>query len=306
MTALWQSWAPIFNWEHLLDIPKDGIDFAEGVRLEALPEWVRSEEATKHLHASQRSEIKRFTQYGFRLDYKAASLGDPDPDYKGDEIRSIQDKAVELFNLANLALWLFKPTPISLPTYIHFDRPGDPKSVRSSNSGQGSIHHERDADNKLTTSDIDLAVKLHGTLFHLDRKKTVWLTSRLVWKSLFERLWEIRVLIQWVAIESIFGPQGGGELRYRIAQRIGFFLNDNRIDAKKVFERVKKHYGWRSKIVHGDDLKKLTREASLDISFETQEYIRKSLLKILQDCNLIDVINGKKREQYFDSLIFED
>ena len=128
MTTLWQSWAPIFNWQHLPDIPKDGIDFAECVRLELLPEWVRSEEATKHLHASQRSEIKRYINYGFRLDYEATSLGEPDPDYKGDEPRSKQDRAVELFNLANLALWVANPTPIRLPTYFHFDMPNDPRS----------------------------------------------------------------------------------------------------------------------------------------------------------------------------------
>ena len=118
MTTLWQSWAPIFNLEHFSDIPKDGIDFAECVRLELLPEWVRSEEATKHLHASQRSEIKRYVNYGFRLEYKAASLGEPDPDYKGEEPRSKQDRAVELFNLANLAGSLDrKPHPYQI-TYL--------------------------------------------------------------------------------------------------------------------------------------------------------------------------------------------
>lgn len=304
MTTPWQSWAPIFNWQHLPDIPKNGINFAKGVRLEKLPKWVRSEEAIKDLHGSQRSEIRNYVKYGFRLDYDAASLGDPDPDYKGEEPRSRQNKAVELFHLANLALWISKPTPIRLPTYLHFDNPGDPKSIRDSGSGLGFSHHERDSDNKITTADIDLAIKLHSVLFNLDRKNTVWLTSRLVWKSLFERLWEIRVLIQWIALESVFGPQGGGELRYRIAQRIGFFLAKNREEAKEIFENAKTYYRWRSRIVHGDELNKLTREKSLDVSFMTQEYIRKSLFKILQNNNLIDLINEKRRELYFDSLIF--
>ena len=104
MTTLWQSWAPIFNWEHLPDIPKDGIDFAECVRLELLPEWVQSEQATKHLHASQRSEIKHDLNYGFRLDYEAASLGEPDPDYR---VKSPVRNRIGPSNFSIWRTWLF-------------------------------------------------------------------------------------------------------------------------------------------------------------------------------------------------------
>jgi len=95
----WQSWAPIFQWQHLPDIPKDGIIFAKGVRLEILPEWVRSEEATKHLHASQRSEIKKYIKYGFRLDYEAASLGDPDP------IIKVRNPVQNRIKPSNFSIW---------------------------------------------------------------------------------------------------------------------------------------------------------------------------------------------------------
>jgi hypothetical protein len=305
MTTRWQSWAPIFNWECLPEVPKEGIDFANGVRLEVLPEWVRSEEVIRHLHASHRTAIHRVV-YGFRLDYKAASLGDPDPDYKGEEPRSKQGRAAELFNLANLALWIVTPNPISLPAHFHFDRPDDPKSMRSSDSGIGFLHHERDNNNKLSIDDVALATKLHFVLFNLDRNKTIWIASRLVWKSLWERLWEIRVLIQWVAIEAIFGPQDGREIAYRLAQRIGFFLGRNRKEAQKINDKAKKNYGWRSRIAHGSQLKKLTKQKSIDISHESQEYIRKALLKILQNSDLIDLVNGKNRENYFDKLVFED
>jgi hypothetical protein len=305
MTTLWQSWSPIFNWGCLYDIPKDGIDFAEGMRIEILPDWVRSEEAVRHLHVSHRTKILRYVVYGFKLDYEAASLGDPDPDYLGDEPRSKQNRAVELFNLANLALWIVKPNPISLPTFFHFDRPGDPKSVRSSGSSLGFLHHERDSDNKLSKNDVDLATKLHRVLFNLNRQEAVWIASRLLWKSLFERLWEVRVLIQWVAIEAIFGPPGGGELTYRISQRIGFFLGEDRKDSKRINDKAKHYYGWRSKIVHGSKLNKISNEKSLEVSYASQEYIRKALLKILQSQELIDVINSKNREKYLDDLIFE-
>jgi hypothetical protein len=274
------------------------------VRIESLPDWVRSEEAVKHLHVNHRTEIQRRIPYGFRLDYEAASLGDPDPDYLGDEQRSKQSKAIELFNLANLALWIVRPTPISLPTFFHFDRPGDPSSVRESGSGLGFLQHERDTDNRLSEKDLERAIKLHDVLFDLDRQKAVWIASRLVWKSLFERLWEIRVLIQWVAIEAIFGPPVGGELTYRISHRIGFFLGEDRLDAKRIKDRAKNYYKWRSKIVHGSKFK-ISREESLEVSYETQEYIRKSLLKILESKDLIDVMNSKNREKYLDDLIFQ-
>ena len=83
-------------------------------------------------------------------------------------------------------------------------------------------------------------------------------------------------------------------------------MGESRKEAKKINDNARKNYGWRSKIVHGSNLKKLTKEKSKEVSYETQEYNRKALLKILQNPDLIDLINSKNREDYLDRLAYED
>lgn len=52
-------------------------------------------------------------------------------------------------------------------------------------------------------------------------------------------------------MESLFGPEDGGEIAYRLSQRIAFFLESDRGSAQKTYALAKDCYKVRSKLVHG-------------------------------------------------------
>lgn len=112
--------------------------------------------------------------------------------------------------------------------------------------------------------------------------------------------------MMWVVMEAIFGSTNPRETTYRLSQRVAFFLGKNRAEAKELFSSVKKNYGWRSKVVHGSRLAKLSEKKSAEISHELQELIRKALNIILLNPDLVEKFDGGNREVYLDSLPFEE
>ena len=68
---------------------------------------------------------------------------------------------------------------------------------------------------------------------------------------------------------------------------------------------AKKGYSWRSKVVHGSRLSKLSGTESAKILHEVEQLVRKALIAILQNNELIEKIDGKKREEFLDGLIFD-
>lgn len=123
-------------------------------------------------------------------------------------------------------------------------------------------------------------------------------------RALSESLWEARYLLQWIVLESLFGPDVPSETTYRLTQRIGSFLGDGPETKRRIYEEAKQAYAWRSKIVHGRRLSKLSSEQSLELSHSTEAMIRKSLSKVLLVPGLHSEFDGAKRDEYLNSMIF--
>ncbi len=69
----------------------------------------------------------------------------------------------------------------------------------------------------------------------------------------FERLeTEDRLIDCWIALESLVVPDGSSELSYRASLRIGAFLGASAAERRTIFERLRRSYAVRSKLVHGD------------------------------------------------------
>jgi hypothetical protein len=60
---------------------------------------------------------------------------------------------------------------------------------------------------------------------------------------------EIRCLPLWIAIEALFGVNF--EVKYRISQRLAFFIGNDRAEAHEIYSKAKKAYDFRSKMAHG-------------------------------------------------------
>ena len=305
MTDKWLTCAPVMDYWDKSGSIRQSLEFANGVKLESLPDWVKTEKALKFIGWSRRQSISKFALIGFTIQYEAGSLGDPDTDWKGTKPRSKQEKAIEQILLANLSIWIAKPSKFSYDTILHFDRPGDPESIRQSISTFGLVPHHFDADTELSAEDFDTAIAVHNSICSLHRDGNLWTASRLLWRALSERMWEARFLLLWVVMEALFGPTDPREITYRLSQRVAFFLGQNRDEIEQLFNNTKALYSLRSKTVHGARLSKLPEDRSAQVLYDVEKLARKSISKILLDDRLIKKFDGKKRDEFLDNRMFE-
>ena len=278
----------------------EDVAFGGGFILGALPEWVRTESMLENLNRHQRRDVEN-ADVAFRARYEAAALGDPDPEWTGDQPRAIQESKYDAGVLANLALWLARPSPVGFTAVIHApEREPSPVAQRISTHSQ-LLCHPRDVNAQVTAEDVELASRLHTNLLSIRRGTALWTVVRSMWAGLQLNEEAIRCVLFWVALEAMFGPEDGREITYRISQRVGLFLGEDPERARELFQTAKRGYRYRSKIVHG---KWNQDPQGIDRMAEAEEMARLSLSKILQDDALMKVFLGADREEFLDGLAF--
>jgi len=242
-------------------------------------------------------------RFSLSVEYNAEDYGSPDTEWKGEKRRAIQAAKHESINLANLAIWLSKPCDFAFDVLFYVDEFGTENRVRSFQQVRNLEAHRNYARAYLQHDDLTKAHDLHSTLLSLPRDGAVWISVYSIWNALREPEWATRYLLFWITLEALFGPEDGREITFRLSQRIGFFLSQDRSDALTIFEKAKKGYQWRSKVVHGLHLSKLKHDESIQLSFDTEVLGRKSLFKILMTPRLIDEFDNR-REHFLDQQIF--
>ena len=231
-------------------------------------------------------------------------MGSPDPNWKGKNPRGIQASVDEKFMLASVALWLAKPSRLTCGPVMHFGQKGVSTSLRQAGTLKPILISTNDTQNELTAADVALASKLLEAIVALPRERTLWTAIRFLLSALTEKGWETRFVWLWVVLEALFGPDSPGETTYRLAQRIALFVGEENSEQERIFAATKQAYGWRSKIVHGRHLSRLTSEGSLELSANTEQAIRSALSKILLDKNRLTIFDGKGRDTFLDGLLF--
>ena len=221
-------------------------------------------------------------------------------DWRNTEIKE------EALSLADAALWLAKPAPIGFRRLVVAHYSSD--TWRRVHFGWTNplCCHNLDSDNEYKRSDLQIAKELNRALLNVGRQETLWIAARTIWLALVSREWPIRYLLLWTALETLFGPEDGREITYRIAQRLAFFISANRDEARKQFQMCRKGYEWRCRVVHGMRLRKLKSEESEGRMHEAESMIRTSMQRILLDKLLIKHFNGKDRERFLDDLVFSN
>src|ERR1035437_7140071 len=104
---------------HNLDLPADTrVEFGSGFVLQELPSWVKDEPILKGL---SRKDIEGVSAAKLALitEYPASAIGEPDPNWKGKEPRSIQKIKSESAILASIALWLTQPSTVCYTLTFH-------------------------------------------------------------------------------------------------------------------------------------------------------------------------------------------
>ncbi len=301
MSTKWCAIAPL---HYSADDDNLLVELSDGVFLQPVPEWLKEKPILDILSRHQREDLINNIRFVLMTEYEADSLGDLDPEWRGRKPKSKQDRAVELIQVANLALWLAKPSLMCFDLVIHADCPDNEWQWRALSEVSNLSPLRRDVGNQLLEEDFRVARELHSALLSLPRDGAVWIAARTLWQALTVELWEIRYPLLWVVLEALFGPKDPKETTYRLSQRIAFFLSSSRKEAKELFKTAHSGYAWRSRVVHGMHLKKLSEESSQGLIYTSEDFVRKALNRILRDNELVSVFSSTRREQYLDDLTF--
>jgi hypothetical protein len=287
--------------------PGTSIPFANGFTFQDLPEWVRSEGFLEYLSHHDRESVLQ-AQHAFVAEYAASNIGDPDPSWQGPKQKSIQDTKMQEGIFANLAAWLRQPSSLCYTVMfhgLHWDIAGEPEKqpiIQRSDSHTPIYCHPKDAGNPLIAQHLIKAAELHKTLCSIPRDNPVWLAVRALWAGLTMYAEDIRYSLFWIGLESLFGAdQDSGEISYKLAQRISFFLADNPSDARDLFRKVKKCYGLRSKIVHGRW--KDTPDTTPAMA-DTEAILRTVIRHLLQNQQMLQTFISKHRDKFLEDWVF--
>lgn len=293
---------------HNLDLPTGThIPFAGGFTLADLPSWVKDDEFLTLLGHNERESVRSAKQ-ALVAEYDADAIGEPDLSWKGKEQRSIQDGKVESAMLANLALWLRQPSAVCYTLVVH----GLHWQIRGTTEKQPALQsantyaplhcHPKDVSNPFREVHAVEAAALHGLLLTVPRNNAVWTALRALWLALTVYSPDIRYTLFWLGLEALFGADdNSGEISYKLAQRIAFFLGDTPQDAKTIFATAKKCYATRSKIVHG----KWKDDSEIDIPLgDTEGIVRTAIRRLLNDAKILSTFTSKHRDRFLEDWVF--
>jgi len=293
----WYTVTPLHN----LELSSDArFEFADGLVLAAVPDWVAKDRVVENLDSRNRRALAEAT-HGFVAEYEAASLGEPDPAWKGPQRKSIQETKYELTVLGNLALWLSRPSLVCFNVVLHAPQIGGQPFVQRLEQHSTLLCHPQDIGNTLSAEDIDFARMLHSSLALLPRGNAMWTAVRATWSALQMNEEEVRYLLFWIALEALFGPEDAREMTFRLSQRVSLFLAENPSEARDLFARAKTGYAFRSKVAHG---RWKENPDGLALMAEVETFVRRSLVGLLQDPELTKTFLGNDREPYLDDLVF--
>lgn len=304
MPSPWTTVAPVQYYWHLPDGVVTPFQFAERVSLRTKPDWLESTDTLDLLSQRQQDQIKEHVEYWICVDYEADALGSPDPEWEGDTPRQIQHMAFECIQYVNLALWLVRPTGLNFDLVIHAERHSTEWLIRQIAEYDAFCPLPEYDDVEYTAEDFVEAQILFAALRKLSLNGTLRTAVQSTIRGLTERGWTLRFLVLWLVVESLFGPEDARETTFRLSQRVALFLTRANEDPRETFDQVKESYSWRSKVVHGLRLAKLTSDESQKLIAGLEDVVRRSLLAILKDETLASKFDSKGREQYLDELIF--
>jgi hypothetical protein len=279
---------------------KEPFQFASDATIERVPTDLREETDLKELGRFHKEWIA-----GCRncliIHYEADAPYSPDPNWKGDPPRTIEQSNREAAYLANLAFWLQHPSPIGFRWLFHMPEFDGKFIVQSSEDRNDFLCHPYDKDERVRVEDLEPAKALFAALLKIPHDTPVWTPLRSIIAALQMNVEEIRYLLLWTALEALFGAPI--EIKFRISQRIAFFITGDKNEARAVFGAIKKSYDFRSKVAHGAWKK---NKDSTDLTANTEQHLRRSLVRMLLDDNLMTNFLGKDetRNDYLEELIF--
>lgn len=114
----------------------------------------------------------------------------------------------------------------------------------------------------------------------------------------------VKVAHYTTCLEVLFSTDSS-EISHKLAERIALFLGDTFEERKRLFDRVKRLYSVRSKVVHGDVFPQKQSMMLSNVSQDADDLLRRILRRIIDSDELRDLFEGTSdsREEYFINLV---
>jgi len=286
ITRTWESVAPI---EPFNALPNRVSRVGPGVTLEAVPAWFKSELD----HSKEYFGTREFSK----------SVACLKATFHSEGLGTNCEDSWELIRIANLALWLARPSSLHVSLVITAEP--EPRQVASAiraSSLETIRPNEKYAGASLSVEHVAKADKLAASIQGLPHPGSVWTAVRFLWLALTEGLWEIRYTSLWVAIEALFGPEDRRDIKNKISKRVAKFLNSDDQNARVAFQLVIEGYGWRSAAVHGSRLGGMDPAEASGIMLIAEGIVLTSLRTVLLDPALVKEFSSASRDHFLDGL----
>ena len=155
---------------------------------------------------------------------------------------------------------------------------------------------------KVGRHELEQAVTIFHAMDELPRNGTLWAAIRVLRKALAETMWDLRIVLLWVALEALFGVDDKGEQRFRLSTSLALFLSGDPSERRKIAAEAKKLYDVRSKVVHGSRSAGIDTEGMIADCRRVEDLVRRSLVKILLGPHRAD-FDSRRRQDYLAELL---
>ncbi len=105
----------------------------------------------------------------------------------------------------------------------------------------------------------------------------------------------VKIAFYCMCLESLFSTDREG-ITYRVAERTALFIGSDGAERRRVLEDVTKLYGTRSKVVHGDLVRRSHLPELIDRVKRGDGYLRACLTKILGAPAMLELFSKKPNE----------
>lgn len=297
MRRIWESVAPTIPTESL---PNCVSPIGPGVVLDAVPEWFKEERRFAVLEVGKRESLA--SEFCLKARFEAEGLGEL-CEGPGGKLRENHEVSWERIRMANLALWLARPSGVHVELVVTKEpEPGPGGTAIRGRSLESVRPRQQYAEARLTLQHMATAHALATAIQCVPHPSSVWTAVRFLWLALTDELWEARYMNLWIAIEALFGPQDGFEVSMKLRKRVARFLNSDDKGAVTARDMVEGCYDLRSEALHGGRFQSRTPELVEDLTLTSEGIMLTSLRKILNDANLVSTFCSPSRDSYLDAL----
>jgi hypothetical protein len=204
--------------------------------------------------------------------------------------------------MVQLAAWCVAASDFTISRALHRVRDDQPNHLHHQVGGAYRLP-TIGSPPRLSQSDLGRVALLFAASKRCGPNGTVGTALRMALRALGEREPDIRLVLQWVALEALFGV-GTGEQNFKLSTHIALFCGETAEERHRLAKLAKDLYTRRGKVVHGEGRDTLDEEINDCIALEG--VVRRALTKILLDENLLAKFEGKAaRKSYLAGLVLD-